>query len=63
MEWKNVAGDLIKNNASFDEFKQQMRNMSARASVIPSPASSMSFEDANIATSTRNDYSDAEIRD
>lgn len=40
MEWKAVADGLIKNNASFDEFKQQMRNMSALASVNPSPRQS-----------------------
>ena len=40
MEWKSITDGLIKNNASFDEFKQQMRNMSALASVNPSPQQS-----------------------
>ena len=37
MEWKIIADGLAKNNASFDEFKQQMRNISALASINPSP--------------------------
>ena len=36
-EWKVLADSLIKNNASFDEFKQKMKNLSFVTSVTPSP--------------------------
>jgi hypothetical protein len=38
-EWKIIADGLIKNNASFDEFKQNMRMFSAQVSIDPSPSS------------------------
>jgi hypothetical protein len=40
MEWKIIADGLIKNNASFDEFKQQMRNISALVSANQTPQQS-----------------------
>jgi len=36
-EWKTLADSLIRNNASFDEFKQKMKNLSFVTSVEPSP--------------------------
>ena len=36
-EWKTLADNLIKNNASFDEFKQKMKNLSVVTSATPSP--------------------------
>ena len=35
-EWKALANSLIKNNASFDEFKQKMKNLSVATSAASS---------------------------
>ena len=40
-EWKILADSLIKNNASFDEFKQKLKNISAAASAVSSPQASL----------------------
>jgi hypothetical protein len=39
-EWQTLANELMSKNASFEEFKTKMRNLSAYASVNPSPVSS-----------------------
>jgi hypothetical protein len=45
VEWKLIADDLIKNNASFEEFEQKMKNISAQASVYASPSSSPNHQE------------------
>jgi hypothetical protein len=39
-EWKTIVDGLIKNNASFEEFKAKIKILSAYTSVAPSPISS-----------------------